>query len=501
MKRKRIMGTLLALALAVAVMIPAAAAVTYSDVDSHWAKAAIEIWSDRGIIEGDGGRFLPGNSITRGELAAILQRAMNYQTVQENSFSDLNGDAWYTEYILKAAAAGVMEGDGQGRARPMDKVTRQEAAVMFARAFGFQDESQAELPYSDASQIAGWALSAVSGMTQRGYLEGDGGRFRPNGNLTRAEAVTILNNIVQGFYRAPGTYQESVAGNALVNVGGVTLKDMTVSGDLYLSAGAVGLPVTLENVTVTGKIVNQSGQEPIFVKNEEKPNPDPDPTPDPTPDPEAERAAFLAQFPAMEGMKGIDVSNHQGEIDWARVKQAGVEFAMIRVGFTGYGTGSRNLDQRYRQNIEGALQNGIRVGVYYYSQAISTEEAEAEASLLLDAISGYDITFPVVFDWETIAGGRANDLDTQTLCDAANTFCSMVASRGYTPMVYFNRTLGMEHYDLSQLTQYDFWYAYLRPLLWPIAGYDVHMWQFSHSGVVPGIEGKVDLNLSLKPYL
>ena len=496
MRRNFLGKWILTALLAVALTVPCALAANYDDVTGHWAAKEIATWSDRGIIEGSAGSFRPNDTITRGELAAILQRVMQYQKTISNPYTDL-GQNWYTDYILKLSAAGILEGSN-GKVRPEDPITRQEAAAMFARAFELDVTGAEPAGYTDQNKIAAWAAGYVNAMSALGYMEGSNNTFRPTSNITRAEVVKILDNMVQGFYNQAGTYSASVEGNALVNVGGITLENLTISGDLIVAPGAGTGTVTLKNVTVEGSILNQSGKDVVIQDKEEPEDPG---NGDGDLVTEEEKAAFLAQYPD-DGLVGIDVSNHQGTIDWEKVKAAGVDFVMVRVGYTGYGTGSLNLDVNYQANIEGALANGIQVGVYYFSQAISVEEAVNEANLLLEAIDGYDITFPVVFDWETVSSssGRANNLDTQTLCDAANAFCATVQNAGYTPMVYFNKKLATDHYDLNQVEQYDFWYAYYQPTASIPTGHDYTMWQFTSTGSVPGIEGNVDLNVGYFDY-
>lgn len=493
MKRKQIGKRAAAAVLAVVLLLSCAFAADYSDVSGHWGEAEIARWSDYGVIQGSGGKFRPNDTITRAELAVILQRVMQYGAAKENPYRDLS-DTWYTDSILRLSAAGILQGSN-GLVRPGDPITRQEAAVLFARAFELETTGTSDAGYTDGKQIASWASGAVNAMYAGGYMKGSGGLFRPQSKITRAEVVKILDNLVAAYYREAGTYTGNVDGNVLIGTGDVTLKEMTISGDLIIAPGAANGTVTLEKVTVGGSILNQSGRD-IVIK-EDEPEPDPN-APLVT---EEEKAAFLAQYPD-QGLIGIDVARYQGEIDWAKVKAAGVEFAIIRVGFTGYGTGTLNLDANYQANIEGALENGIKVGVYYYSQAISVEEAQAEAALLLDAIRGYDITFPVVFDWETVssASGRANNLDTQTLCDAANAFCKMVKDAGYTPMVYFNKKLATDYYDLDQIQEHDFWYAYYQSSASIPTGHDHMIWQFTSTGKVPGISGNVDLDLSYFDY-
>lgn len=199
---------------------------------------------------------------------------------------------------------------------------------------------------------------------------------------------------------------------------------------------------------------------------------------------------------AARAMTGVDVSVYQEDIDWQQVKAAGVDFAMIRVGFRGYGpSGILSEDSRFRDNITGALEAGLQVGVYFFSQATNVWEAQEEANLVLNAIKDYNVTFPVVFDWERItnASARTDGLPGGTITLCAKTFCDTVAQAGYTPMVYFNLDLGYLGYDLSQLKDYGFWLAEYRTT--PTFFYDFDMWQYTAKGCVPGIKGDVDLNL------
>ena len=200
----------------------------------------------------------------------------------------------------------------------------------------------------------------------------------------------------------------------------------------------------------------------------------------------------------------MDVSSHQKEIDWARVAASGVQFAMIRVGYRGYSVGSINKDAYFDQNIQGALDNGLEVGVYFFSQATSVEEAEEEALQTLAWIEGYDITYPVVFDWEQVDqdSSRTKDAEGKTTTECAQTFCSMVEEAGYTAMTYGSPSkIYAGGLQLEELTQYPFWLAhYTRDWAPSSFRYHYHMWQYSSSGEVDGIEGRVDLDLCLTDW-
>lgn len=194
--------------------------------------------------------------------------------------------------------------------------------------------------------------------------------------------------------------------------------------------------------------------------------------------------------------KGIDVSKHQGNIDWTKVAADGVEFAFIRVGLRGYGTEGKLVEDEYfEQNVKGALQAGIKVGVYFYSQAITDEELLEEANLVLEKVKPYNIELPIVFDVEKVSGGkgRANELSVEERTRLTALFCQTIQDAGYKPMIYHNMEMGTLMLDLGQLEQYDKWFAYYNDdLYYP---YAYKAWQYSEKGAVDGINEEVDLNI------
>lgn len=197
--------------------------------------------------------------------------------------------------------------------------------------------------------------------------------------------------------------------------------------------------------------------------------------------------------------KGIDVSKHQGKINWKKVAEDGVEFAFIRVALRGYGTGKLVEDERFEQNIKDALAAGIKVGVYVYSQAITEEEVLEEANFVLEKIAPYKIECPVVFDVELVAGadGRMNALSVEERTKLTALFCETIKNAGYKPMIYHNMEMGILKINLEELQEYDKWFAYYNPNFYYPYEYDV--WQYSEKGRVNGINGDVDLNISFVP--
>ena len=195
---------------------------------------------------------------------------------------------------------------------------------------------------------------------------------------------------------------------------------------------------------------------------------------------------------------GIDVSSHQGDIDWEAVKAEGVEFVFVRAVYRGYGTGKLVVDEKCLQNIEGAQAVGIDVGVYVFSQAISQAEVLEEASTVIGLLDGYTLQLPIVFDVEKVAdsSARTNALTVQERTDLTKAFLEAVKNAGYQPMFYHNTEMGAMLLDLTQLTEYPKWFAgYNREFYWP---YEYDIWQYSETGRVNGINGNVDLDIWLQ---
>lgn len=198
------------------------------------------------------------------------------------------------------------------------------------------------------------------------------------------------------------------------------------------------------------------------------------------------------------GTLGIDVSKFQGEIDWGRVADAGVEYAFIRVGNRGTSTGKVVEDDYFTANIEGAINAGIEVGVYFYSAAINEDEALEEAQFVLDAIEPYEVTYPVVIDIERPDSSdyRTQDMTKEQMTQVALTFCNTVKGSGYTPMIYGNNETFALMLDMSLLEDIDKWVAFYNvPLYFP---YEFSIWQYSAAGKINGVDGEVDLNICVQ---
>ena len=197
------------------------------------------------------------------------------------------------------------------------------------------------------------------------------------------------------------------------------------------------------------------------------------------------------------GTMGIDVSKWNGSIDWNAVKNSGVSYVIIRVGYRGSSQGALIEDPKFKTNIKGATAAGLKVGVYFFTQAVDEVEAVQEASMVLDRISGYKISYPVFLDVEG-SGGRGDKIDSATRTAVCKAFCNTIQNAGYTAGVYANKTWLSQKMDASALSAYKIWLAQYAAAPTYTGRYD--LWQYKSNGKVSGISGNVDLNLSYLGY-
>lgn len=201
-----------------------------------------------------------------------------------------------------------------------------------------------------------------------------------------------------------------------------------------------------------------------------------------------------------KALTGIDVSDHDGDIDWEKVAADGIDYAMIRVGNRGYTEGGISDDDNFTYNIEHAIAAGLPVGVYFFSQAISTAEAIEEADHTIAVIKSYDVKYPVVFDYEEVgvSGERTEKLTAAERTKITKAFCERVSAKGYTPMVYGNGYWFSDKVELASLIEdYNLWLAQYDSQ--PSPTYKFAMWQYTDGGTVAGTDG-VDISLCFKDY-
>lgn len=359
---------------------------------------------------------------------------------EEPPFSDVGLEHPNLSAVRWAVQTGVVHGYPDGTFRPQDPITREEIAVLLWNLQG-QPEPAGAADYADLEAISDWAASAVAWAQGAGVMLGDtDNQFLPQDNTTRAQGATLIMRLGQTFHSLP----------------------------------EVTFPT----------------------------RPEPDPNLYDNTLFSLDENGYLSYQGDIPSHRGIDVSSHQKEIDWTQVAGAGMEFAMIRAGYRGYTAGTLNKDAYFESNIQNALANGLEVGVYFFSQALTPQEAEEEAYLLLEWIEGYDVTYPVVFDWEEIdrSNSRSQGASGDTVTACAQAFCRVVADAGYIPMTYGSPSKiyggGLK---LAELADYPaFWLAHYTRNTAPTSfRYHYDMWQYSSSGRVPGIEGDVDLDICL----
>ena len=211
----------------------------------------------------------------------------------------------------------------------------------------------------------------------------------------------------------------------------------------------------------------------------------------PTPQPPAETT--VATQPTTPPVLGIDVSEHQEEIDWQQVKASGMEFVMIRVGWRGYTQGELFADTLAQTHYAGAKAAGLKIGAYIFSQATTAEEGKEEANYLLAQTKDWEINMYYALNWEHVGEeNRTASVDARTLTDITKAFCQTLEQAGKRPMVYFDAHLASTRLYPQELTEYPFWLAQYATNM--EFDFPVKMWQYTCTGIVPGIDEDVDIN-------
>lgn len=437
---------LTALALTLSAAPVRAAKTTYQDVDEGaWYAASVAFCQQHELMEGaSSGSFEPDGLLTRGVLAEALYRLAGSpapEGEEEAPFTDVGAEHPNVAAIRWAKAGGVVSGYEDGTFGPEDPITREQIAALLWNDRG-REEPGASAPYTDRAEVSDWAAGAVEWAYGVRLMQGTPeGAFLPQSNTSRAQGAAVIMNYAQMYYGLRPGYQLPAPSPVAANGYRGEAYALDDRGYLSYSAG----PFT----------------------------------------------------------RGVDVSAHQKEVDWRRVAATGMDFAMIRAGYRGYTSGGIVKDAWFDANMRGALDNGLQVGVYFFSQALTPREAEEEARQLLEWIRDYPVTYPVVFDWEEQdkEDSRTQGCDGNTVTACALAFCKVIEDAGYIPMTYgsprkvYNGGLALEY-----LQDYPFWLAHYTIDTAPTSfRYHYSMWQYSSSGAVDGIEGRVDLNICLVP--
>ena len=264
--RKRLFALLVCFAMLCS-LLPAAAGAAdqrFTDMpaESHWSYKALAAAVDNGLLQGSGGRLTPENKLTRAQMAAVINRAFGAQDTEDISiYTDVPETAWYAGDIAKAVRMGTFHGNGT-KMRPEDPISRQEAFAVLARAFKLPEGDEAALDrFSDKATVSAWAVPELAAMAENGYVNGSNGKLNPLNSITRAEFAQVMYNLIRRYYKAAGTYSDALSGNRMINAPGVTLKDVTVEGDLIVGEGAANGDVWIDNVKITGRLVIRGGGE------------------------------------------------------------------------------------------------------------------------------------------------------------------------------------------------------------------------------------------------
>ena len=260
---RKLNKVLVSMVLAMTLLVSQFTVMAAEDVSAHWAGATVEKWESLGVIGGyPDGSFKLDNSVTRAEFVKMLSMTFGYTETSAVSFTDVAATDWYYEAVVKAATVGVITGF-EGKFRPNDLISREEAAVVLSRAYKMEASATTVSGYSDFAKVASWANEAVVALVEKGYMNGrTASTLVPQGNLTRAEAVTLLNNISGQVITTAGTVADATyAGNVLINAADVELSNVTIAGNLYIGQGVGEGDVTLNNVKVTGELVALGGGE------------------------------------------------------------------------------------------------------------------------------------------------------------------------------------------------------------------------------------------------
>ncbi len=263
---KKVLSVVLALLLLLST--PDQLSFAQTNESSHWAAAVIAKWKNLGLIEGnEDGSIKPNEYITRGELCVLIDRVLNLKTASSMQFPDVPQNAWYAESVAKSAAAGIVVGSN-GKFYPESLITRQEVSVILYRAFQLEATNKDIFKqFNDAAKIASWSSEAVSALYENGYITGKGNRmFDPTANITRAEIITMINNIMGELKKVPSTYSEPINKNLTINTTNTNLKNMVISGNLYITQGTKGGKLELDNVTVNGNIIILGASELMLTK-------------------------------------------------------------------------------------------------------------------------------------------------------------------------------------------------------------------------------------------
>ena len=413
-------------------------------------------------------------------------------------FPDVPDGEWYTDYVAALVVAGVVNGYDDGYFYPKNSVTWGQALKLILLAAGYPEQEPTEVKEGEAPSH--WASGYLSYAEKKAFVS--------KGSVTDLDAAITRNDMADLCAAAleltetasPNPYADSSRASVL-KLFAAGIMEGSFEGEQRVFKGKNAI-TRAEICAVLVRVINYVEQNLILFGAYRIPidfdlrfcSYDPDSF-------YTENGRTYYDDGVTAVRCGIDVSQYQSDIDWAAVAADGIDFAMLRCGYRGYSKGALSEDPYFRKNISEALANGLDVGVYFFSQALSEAEAREEAEYCLELIEGYDLRFPVVFDWEPVTnyGSRTRSWSGLDVADFAAAFCDTVAGAGYTPMVYFNLSLAYLNLDLAKIQNYANWLA--RYADTPDYPYDFQMWQYGSSGKVAGISGRCDMDIAFVDFV
>ncbi|MDR0859195.1 MAG: S-layer homology domain-containing protein, partial [Oscillospiraceae bacterium] len=265
---------LLTLVLLVMVLFASSAgAASYTDTANHYAYNAIEEWTSFGVLAGDGNYFRPNDPITRASFASMISRTFQLEESAKNPFADVSINDWYYDAVMKCVAAGIFVGDNS-RFYPNDAMPREQAIAVLARAFRIPDFADGTAQFTDANLISPWARAAVGGMARKNLVAGYAGKVMPQDTLRRADALILVNNLVNCYLSVGNTsYNKTVTGRTVIAASGVTIHDVTLNGDVFVTQGVGSGTVTFNNVIINGDLyVNGGGTNSVLLRGRSRAN-------------------------------------------------------------------------------------------------------------------------------------------------------------------------------------------------------------------------------------
>lgn len=402
--------------------------------------------------------------------------------VEETPYADVDKYSWFAPYVIELSKRHIVSGYPDGSFRPAENVTVGAALKLILLAAGYEEQPALSGQHWASGYLA---LAESSGFIEKGYaLKLD----TPASRLLIAQ-ITAAALSLEAEGSSPFDDTRITEVTALYEVG--IAEGSIVNGKrLYKPESSI---IRSEMCAIVSRIrkytaVYPSAADGGYVMEEKKIETDTD-------------GRLSYNDSSVRTITGIDVSHHQGEIDWEAVAADGIEFAMLRIGYRGHGTeGTLNPDTTFEANYEAARAAGIKVGVYFFSQAITPEEAYEEAMYTLELLDGRELDYPIAYDWELPGKtARTYGLANEIIDECSKVFLAAIEEAGYIPMLYFNRSMYFDIYNLDEYKSGNsLWFA-LYDSTSPIEE-PLNIWQYTPSGTVAGIKGDVDLNISIEKY-